>query len=73
MPYQAVTKGDRVAVVTGGGGGYGDPRARPPAEVAEDVRNGYLSPERALEDYRVAVSAEGRLDAAVTAALRARG
>ena len=27
-------RGDRFALVTGGGGGYGDPRARPPEEVA---------------------------------------
>lgn len=72
VPYVPLKKGDRVAVVTGGGGGYGDPRARPPEAVADDVRNGYLTPERALEDYGVAVSAEGRIDAAVTAALRAR-
>jgi hypothetical protein len=37
------------------------------------VRDGYLSPERALEDYKVAVSPDGRLDEAVTAAARARG
>ena len=73
VPYVPLKKGDRVAVVTGGGGGYGDPRARPPTDVAADVKNGYLTPERALEDYGVAVSTEGRIDPAVTAAMRARG
>lgn len=71
VPYQAVKKGDRVAVVTGGGGGFGDPKTRPAEEVAADVRDGYLSAERALEDYRVAVAPDGRLDAKVTATLRA--
>ncbi|MBM3523554.1 MAG: hydantoinase B/oxoprolinase family protein, partial [Alphaproteobacteria bacterium] len=34
-----------------GGGGYGDPRARSRERVAEDVRNGYVSPEVARRDY----------------------
>jgi len=73
VPYLPLKKGDRVAVVTGGGGGYGDPRSRPAEDVAADVRNGYLSPERALEDYGVAVSASGAIDHAVTDAMRRRG
>ncbi len=73
VPYVALKKGDRVAVVTGGGGGYGAPRTRPAEDVAADVKNGYLTPEGALEDYSVAVSSDGRIDQAVTAALRARG
>jgi N-methylhydantoinase B len=72
VPSQAVRRGDRLAVVTGGGGGYGDPLSRPAEAVARDVRDGYLTPERALEEYRVAVSADGRLDEPVTAALRGR-
>jgi N-methylhydantoinase B len=39
--------GDRVRVRTPGGGGYGDPRDRAPAAVAEDVRLGRYSPEAA--------------------------
>ncbi|MBU8539346.1 hydantoinase B/oxoprolinase family protein [Falsiroseomonas tokyonensis] len=39
--------GDRVEVMTPGGGGYGDPRARDPALVARDVRRGYYTPEQA--------------------------
>ena len=33
--------------MTGGGGGYGDPKARPAEEVAADVLDGYLSVEAA--------------------------
>ena len=48
------------------GGGYGDPRARDPAAVAEDVARGWLSTERALAVYRVAlVRAANGIDIAV--------
>ena len=36
--------GDRVRLRTPGGGGYGDPSDRDPAAVAEDIREGYVSP-----------------------------
>jgi N-methylhydantoinase B len=36
---------------TGGGGGYGDPAERDPEAVHEDVREGYVSEERARRDY----------------------
>jgi N-methylhydantoinase B len=39
--------GDRVEVMTPGGGGYGDPRARDRALVAQDVRRGYYTAARA--------------------------
>lgn len=41
-----------------GGGGYGPPSERDPALVLEDVRNGYVSAERARTDYGVAVDIE---------------
>jgi N-methylhydantoinase B len=56
-----------------GGGGHGDPRARDPEAVARDVWNGKVGVEAARALYRVAVDAEGRLDPAATAALRAQG
>jgi N-methylhydantoinase B/oxoprolinase/acetone carboxylase alpha subunit len=34
-----------------GGGGFGDPRQRPPDRVQQDVRNGLVSPERAAAEY----------------------
>ena len=55
-----------------GGGGHGDPRTRDPEAVARDVWNGKVGVEAARALYRVAVDAEGRLDAAATAALRAQ-
>jgi N-methylhydantoinase B len=43
--------GDVIRVVTGNGGGLGDPRERDPALVEEDIRNGLITPERAREVY----------------------
>ena len=43
--------GDVIRVITGNGGGYGDPRLRDPARVAEDVKNGLITRERAAEVY----------------------
>jgi N-methylhydantoinase B len=41
-----------------GGGGIGDPRERDPLAVATDVRNGFVSLERAAEEYGVVVAAD---------------
>jgi N-methylhydantoinase B len=46
-----------------GGGGLGDPLAREPNEVREDVAEGYVSVERAAKDYGVVVH---ELDAALS-------
>ena len=72
IPYEALAEGDRVAVVTGGGGGFGDPLTRPAEAVAADVVDGYLSAERACSDYGVVIAADGVVDEAATAALRAQ-
>lgn len=42
---------DVIRVVTGSGGGIGDPRERDHALVEEDIRNGLITPERAREVY----------------------
>ncbi|HVD02657.1 MAG TPA: hydantoinase B/oxoprolinase family protein [Candidatus Dormibacteraeota bacterium] len=44
-------KGTRLELATGGGGGYGEPPARPLGEVARDVAEGYVTAERARELY----------------------
>ena len=49
--------GDAYRMRSGGGGGYGDPHARPAAAVAEDVRQGYVSAKAAKELYGVVVDA----------------
>jgi N-methylhydantoinase B len=56
-----------------GGAGYGSPLERPPAMVAEDVANGYVSVESAARDYGVVLDpATFAVDEAKTAAARAR-
>jgi len=68
-----LARGQSVRHVTAGGGGAGNPRARAPADVLRDVRDGKVSPEAARERYGVAVLAQPwRVDAAATAALRAQ-
>ena len=42
---------DVIRVVTGNGGGLGDPKKRDKAAIEEDIRNGFLSKERAKEVY----------------------
>ena len=70
MPTMALKRGDRVKLVTGGGGGFGQPQSRPAEEVAADVRGGYISPRTARESYGVVVSDTGEIDHGATAALR---
>jgi N-methylhydantoinase B len=66
-----VAAGDRFHHMTAGAGGFGDALEREPDVVARDVRNGILTPGRALAAYGVVVSADGRgLDVAATAAER---
>ena len=64
--------GDAYRMRSGGGGGYGDPHARPADVVAEDVRQGYVSTDVARKLYGVAVDpATFVVDGKATARLRA--
>ena len=53
-----------------GGGGYGPPRERDPDRVAHDVREGWVSRDRAATLYGVVLTAETKVDAMGTANLR---
>jgi N-methylhydantoinase B len=46
-----VNTGDIIRIRTGAGGGYGDPRERDYAAILSDIKNGYLTPQRAREVY----------------------
>lgn len=46
-----IKRGTVVRLLTGGGGGYGDPRERDPDSIRSDVENGYISPVRAEKVY----------------------
>lgn len=69
--------GDRVCYEYGGGGGWGDPLLRDPAQVLDDVLDEYVSVEGARRDYGVVLRGSlGDLslsiDESATAALRAQ-
>ncbi|MEV4819226.1 hydantoinase B/oxoprolinase family protein [Micromonospora tulbaghiae] len=49
----AVAVGDRVTLLTAGGGGHGDPRSRDPEAVRRDVAEGYVSARAARDVYGV--------------------
>lgn len=52
---QVTNTDDVIRVVTGNGGGLGDPKERDPELVRRDVRNGLLAADRAREIYGVDV------------------
>jgi N-methylhydantoinase B len=70
---QVFVRADQTVVsYSNGGGGYGDPAKRHPAKVARDVRERWISAERAEQVYRVALAADGSVDAEATAQLRGK-
>lgn len=68
--------GERLVALSCGGAGYGDPRARDPERVLHDVRERYVSVERAASVYGVVIAGDREraetlaVDVAATAALR---
>jgi N-methylhydantoinase B len=72
----AIEQGRPIRFFHPGGGGYGDPLARPPEWVLQDVEDEVVSPEAAERDYGVVVRQGDRpwrwlLDAEATERLRA--
>ncbi len=66
-----VPAGTTYVQAAGGGGGYGDPRRRPAAQVRDEVRNGIVTRAAARELYGVVLDEETlALDEAATARLR---
>src|SRR5499427_1311892 len=63
---QSIPPYDRLRLEMAGGGGWGDPFARPAERVAEDVRNGVVSVESARTSYGVVIDDNGRVDQAGT-------
>ena len=71
LPYHVFGEGDSIIAVRACGGGYGNPYERDPEDVLDDVLDEYITAEQAFEQYGVKI-ANGRVDAAATAAARAR-
>ena len=64
-------EGEAFRLRSGGGGGFGAAAERPAEDVAEDVRQGYVSIEAARDSYGVVIEeATGEVDQAATDALR---
>jgi N-methylhydantoinase B len=55
---KSLKKGEIARLVTGTGGGWGDPHGRPVEDVVEDVKDGYVTAEQAERDYGVVLDPE---------------
>ena len=66
-----LARGDAYKMLSGGGGGFGNPFWRDPQKVAADVREGYVSPGAAQKLYGVVLDEAHQVMAEETAALRA--
>jgi N-methylhydantoinase B len=63
--------GDVIIMDAAGGGGFGDPLDRDPEMVQEDVIQGYVSMEKAREDYGVVIDPETmKIDVEATRSVR---
>lgn len=67
-----LARGDAYKMLSGGGGGFGDPIERAAELVARDVVEGYVSAAVATEVYGVVIRPDGAPDLAETLALRCR-
>ncbi len=66
-----LAEGTLVTATAGGGGGYGNPLERDIGAVRRDVNNGYVSVERARQDYGVVIDPQSsEVDVAATKKLR---
>jgi len=71
VPYRAAHAGDTFVAIGACGGGYGRPDDRNPADVLNDVLDGYITREAARDDYGVVIGADMAVDTRATETLRA--
>src|SRR5258708_34642567 len=65
---QIVLRRDQTMVsYSNGGGGFGDPLARRPKRIADDVREGRISARRAVEGYWALLDEHGEVGRDATA------
>ena len=65
-----IKKGTVLTTYTGGGGGFEDSLERDPENVLNDVKNRYVSIEKAKEDYKVSITSDLEIDQNATEKLR---
>lgn len=53
--HEPLVKGDLIRFISGGGGGYGDPKKRPPEKVLADWKDQYITTQEAAEDFGVII------------------
>lgn len=68
-----VSEGTLITAYTGGGGGFGKALERDPQSVLEDVIDGYVSQDHAMQAYGVVITDQMTIDQAATEALRNPG
>jgi N-methylhydantoinase B len=71
VPHTQVKSGDRFVCIGPAGGGYGQPFARDPQRVLDDVLDGLISIDTARRDFGVVIRADGTVDVGATARARA--
>jgi N-methylhydantoinase B len=71
VPHTQVKVGDRFVCIGPAGGGYGQPFARDPQRVLDDVLDGLISIDTARCDFGVVIRADGTVDIDATARARA--
>ncbi len=59
----SLANGETIVSVSAGGGGFGSPLDRPISDVADDVREGWVSKEAAANIYGVFINADGKANA----------
>jgi N-methylhydantoinase B len=70
VPHTPASVGDRFVCIGPAGGGYGDPLARAPERVLDDVLDELISAHSAERDYGVIIDGAGRLDHEATSQAR---
>jgi N-methylhydantoinase B len=70
VPHTQVKSGDRFVCLGPAGGGYGQPFARDPERVRDDVLDGLISLAAARRDFGVVIAPDLSIDIAATAAAR---
>ena len=70
MGRHPIPPGDRIVMEMPGGAGFGDPLARDPAIVADDVLAGFVSADAARRQYGVVLNPDGGIDEQATTAER---
>ncbi len=71
VPHTKLKAGESILCLGPAGGGYGDPLARQPRQVLDDVIDGLISRTSAERDYGVVITPALSLDNSATARLRA--